>query len=130
MRRMLSNRESARRSRRRRQTQLSTLEQELEQLRTGEQRGELLGKGSSRSVVPDSCHMGTVAQLSAQGGASQEGCPQQAAAAGFWASHAALPSRAHCTDQPHSCHTPHARRARGPEQPADPSVQRDAGDGC
>lgn len=35
LRRMLSNRESARRSRRRRQTQLSSLEQELEQLRTG-----------------------------------------------------------------------------------------------
>ena len=36
LRRMLSNRESARRSRRRRQTQMSSLEQELEQLRTGE----------------------------------------------------------------------------------------------
>ena len=35
LRRMLSNRESARRSRRRRQTQLSTLEVELEQLKNG-----------------------------------------------------------------------------------------------
>lgn len=52
MRRMLSNRESARRSRRRRQTQMSTLEQELEQLRMGEQLGELVLMASSWRVVP------------------------------------------------------------------------------